>query len=216
MQTFNNFFTEFILPECFEEPKALKDTLSKVWNTKYLDLHDEQGECNVYDAFKEVLETFGMPNDATGHKRYVYMAWAIALAASFTIEAWFPQDERPKILLEQVRLWLQNSGEVVANLADTQFSDYSEHGTHTAAGEAYVVFYRFLKTLDKTKTYQNLLWMLDDAFTGEALTLQYLEKREFFNWWLIDVTPSAYHLKFPTYICTAGGIVSLDSIYLID
>jgi hypothetical protein len=210
MKTFNNCFTEFLLPEWFDGPEDLKETLRKVWDKQYSDLYDEGGNCDVYDAFKDVLEAFGMPDNVTGHKRYMYMGWAIALAASFTLKGWFPEDERPEIALEQVRSWLKQGTEVPLNLADTLFSDYHQKGAHTAAGEAYTVFYRFLKTLDQTQAYQNLLWMLDDAFTGEALTLQHLERREFFNWWVIDVTPSAYCLRFPSYLCTAGGIMTLD------
>ena len=215
MQTFNNIFTKFSLPGFFEE-KALEDVLQRVWNRRYLDLYDEEGECDVHNAFTEVLEKFGKPDDTTKHKRYVYMAWVIALAASFTIEAWFPQDTRPKLLLKQVLSWLKNETEVISDLADNCFSDYSERGIHTAAGEAYVIFYRFLKTLDETQAYQSLLCMLDGAFIGVALTLQYLERREFFNWWLVDVTPYTYYLELPKYLCTAGGIVPLDSVYLID
>jgi|GEM_PF-1171695 len=212
MKTFNNFFTEFLLPKDFNGPEKLKETLRGVWDRRYRELYDEGGDCEVYDACEDVLKAFGMPDNSIGHKRYVYMGWPIALAASFTIKGWYPEDERPGIALEQVRCWFQQGTEVPLNLADTLFSDYYQKGAHTAAGDAYAVLYRFLKTLDQTQAYQNLLWMLDDAFESEALTLQYLERREFFNWWILDVTPSAYYLRLPSYLCTAGGIVPLASV----
>jgi hypothetical protein len=211
MIALNNCFTEFILPEWFNAPQALKETLHKVWNRQYLDLYDEGGNSDLYDAFKEVIEALGMPDDLIGHKRYVYMAFGIALSARFTVKGWFPEDERPDIALEKVRCWLETGVEIPNNFAETLFPDYYRKGAHIPPGEAYTVLYRFLKTLNKADAYQSLLWLLDDAFTSEALTLKYNERRKFFNWWIVDVTPSAYCLRLPSHLCTAGGIISLDN-----
>jgi hypothetical protein len=209
MKIFNNYFSEFILPEWFNAPESLKKILRRAWNRKYSDLYDQEGNSKVYDAFKEVLETIGVPEDTTGHKRYVYIGWSIATAAYFRLAALFPEDERPKIALETACSWLRKDVEVRSNFADTLFPDYRQEKLYTR-DDAYEIIYRFVETLDKNKAYQSLLWLLDDAFTGEALTVNCNELREFFNWWIIDVTPSAYYLKFPSCFCITGGIITAD------
>lgn len=212
MQTFNNHFSEFILPEWFAPPESLKEILHRVWDKKYLDLYDQAGTWEVYDSFKEVLEAVGMPENTTAHKRYVYIGWSIASATYFRLNPLFPEDKRPEIALETACSWLRKDVEVPSNFANTLFPDY-EQGDLYRKDDKYEVIYRFAEILDKNKAYQSLLWLLDEAFTGgDALTnMKYAEIREFFNWWLIDVVPSAYCLKFPSCLCLSGGIITLDS-----
>lgn len=69
---------------------------------------------------------------------------------------------------------------------------------YQAADEAYNIFYGLLKTLNKESAYEEIIDILYDALTGDAISPFAAAKRDLFNWWIIDVVPSAYCLKLPS------------------
>ncbi len=198
MKSFTGHYTELKLSQNFELPKNLLLKIREVWNRKYRDLYDNEGKCNVEEAFEEVLQTFGMPINTIVHQRYVYMAMGIALAAQATLKHYFPDDSRPDIVVAKVNFWIENGVEVPDDFADTLFPNINEGGMYQAADEAYNIFYGLLKTLNKGAAYEVVIDILYDAIAGDAISPFAAAKRDLFNWWIINVVPSAYCLKLPS------------------
>ncbi|KYC43420.1 hypothetical protein WA1_11320 [Scytonema hofmannii PCC 7110] len=198
MKTFAGYYTEFKLPQDFELPNNLLIIIREVWDRKYRDLYENGRKCNVEEAFEEIMQTFGMPINTIEHQRYVYMAMGMALAAQATLKHYFPDDSRPDIVIAKVNNWIKNGVEVPDDFADTLFPNINEGGMYQAADEAYNIFYGLLKTLNKESAYEAIIDILYDAITGDAISPFAAAKRDLFNWWIIDVVPSAYCLKLPS------------------
>ncbi len=194
----DGYYTEFKLPQDLVIPNNLLILIHEVWNRKYRDLYENGGKYNVEQAFEEVLQTFGMPINTIGHKRYVYMAMGMALPAQATLKHYFPDDSRPDIIVAKVNNWIENGVEVPDDFADSLFPDIDEGGIYQAADEAYNIFYGLLKTLNQESAYEELINILYDAITGDAISPFAAAKRDLFNWWIIDVVPRAYCQKLPS------------------
>lgn len=69
---------------------------------------------------------------------------------------------------------------------------------YQAADEAYNIFYALLKTLNKESAYEELIDILYEAITGDAISHEAAAKRDLFNWWIIDVVPSSYCMMLPS------------------
>ena len=195
---------DFQLPQWFTGPKALQATLHEVWQTKYEDLYEDDATDEIYEAFRSVLAAFGLPDSGISHKRYVYMGLAMALAARPTLAQTYPEDKRPDFVLQKVSAWLSSGQWESQEWAELLFADYWT-GAHTEANEAYDIFRQLLKMINIKDAYRALFNILDAAINDEAISPHYWAKRAIFNWWLIDVVPAAYTLRFPATICTDRG-----------
>jgi hypothetical protein len=191
-------YTEFKLPQNLKLPNNLLDTIREVWNRKYRDLYENGGKCSAEHAFEEVLQTFGSTIDTVIHKRYVYMAMGMALAAQATLKHFFPNDSRPDVVIVKVNNWIEHGVEIPDDFADTLFPNINEGGMYQAADEAYNIFYALLKTLNKESAYEELINILYDAITGDAISPFAAAKRDLFNWWIVDVVPRAYCMMLPS------------------
>ncbi|MGL5066181.1 MAG: hypothetical protein ACRC62_39935 [Microcoleus sp.] len=190
-------YTDFKLPSNSDIPDRLQQTLRAVWDRKYDDLYERGGDSDVEEAFLEVMQAFGMPNDEISHQRYIYMAHAMALAAQPTIKHYFPEERKVEIIQAIVSCWLKDGCEIPETWADTLFANSKEIGRYQAADEAYSIFYGLVKTLNKKTAYHAILHILYDAITGDAISGFAAAQRDMFNWWLIEVVPAAYCLKLP-------------------
>jgi hypothetical protein len=191
-------YTDFKLPSNFDIPDKLQETLQTVWDRKYDDLYERDGNSDVEEAFVEVMTAFGMPNDAISHQRYVYMAYGIALAAKPTIKHYFPEEHKADIVQAIISCWLKDGGEIPETWADTLFPNINKIGKYQATDEAYNIFYGLLQTLNTKTAYNAILNILYDAITGDAISGFTAAQRDMFNWWLIDVIPAAYSLQLPS------------------
>jgi len=210
MQTFNNVFVDFCLPEWFEGPEHLRNTL-QAWNKHYAELYEDEGDDDIEEAFQEILEAFRQVNNIVEHKQYVYIAWSLALAARPTLAFYFPDDLRPDTALNTLRSWAESDVEVSSSFAKALFPDWWK-GAHTPASEAFAVFGSALTALDKARSHESVRYILDEAITGDALSPYWQAKREIFNWWLIDVVPSAYHLHLSSSLYTSKGILPTSEV----
>ena len=194
-------YREFRLPEWFDDGEGvLAKTLAEVWNRRYMDIYDRGGEADVEAAFAEVLNAIGLPTDnKITHRRYVYIAYAMALAAKPTVEKYYPENRKFEAVEEAVSLWLKGI-EVPPDFADSIFPHINEMGRYQAVNEAYNIFYNCLKTLEPESAYNAVLDILYDGITGDAISGFAAACRDMFNWWLIEVVPAAYCLKLPATI----------------
>ena len=164
------YYPKFELSINYNVPLELEETLKKAWNRRYGDLYERGGQDNVKEAFEEVLQAFGMPSDAISHRRYVYMAYAMALAAQPTIKHYFPEEYKIDSVQAIVSCWLKDSCEIPETWVDTLFPNINEIGRYQAADEAYNIFYGLLKTLNPKTAYNAILDILYDAITGDAIS----------------------------------------------
>ncbi len=198
MRIFNRgYYKEFILPPECNIPEELKLILQNVWNRKYDDLYERGGNCSVETAFEDVLKVFGMPENTISHRRYVYMAYGIALATKSTIKNYFPKESRFEKVQNTVDSWINQGVQIPEDFADKLFPDMGEFGSYQATDEAYNILYALLKTLEPKIAYDAILDILYDAMTGDAISDFAAAMRDIFNWWIIEVVPSAYCLKLP-------------------
>lgn len=191
------YYKEFILPPEGDIPEELKLILQNVWNRKYKELYETREKCSVETAFEDVLKVFGMPEDTISHRRYVYMAYGIALGTKSTIKHYFPKESRFETVQNTVEFWINNGVEIPEEFADKLFIDMGELGSYQATDEAYNILYALLKTLEPKIAYDAILDILYDAMTGDAISDFAAAMRDIFNWWIIEVVPSAYCLKLP-------------------
>ena len=61
------------------------------------------------------------------------------------------------------------------------------------------------------KDKEALLEILDDCLEGYAIFPGSQGRRDLFNWWLLEVIPAAWCLRFPESIYTIKGIISFNS-----
>lgn len=188
-------YSEFFISQRLNLPQPLIDRLREAWNKKYIELYENPGIFHVEEEFKYILNVFGAPADTISHQRFVYMAMSIAVSAQPLLKHHFPNDYRPNLVLEKVNSWLEMNTKVSDNLADLLFPDINERGISQATDEAYNIFYGLLVILNKENAYETMIDILYDAITGDAISSFAAAKRDLFNWWLIDVTPSAYCLQ---------------------
>lgn len=191
------YYTEFILPPGCDLPDELKVILQDVWNRKYKSLYERGGKLSVETAFEDVLKVFGMPEDTISHRRYVYMAYGIALATKSTIKHYFPKESRFEKVQNTVESWINKGVEIPEYFADKLFPDMGELGSYQATDEAYNILYALLKALDIHTAYDAVLDILYDAITGDAISGFTAAKRDILNWWIVEIIPSAYCLKLP-------------------
>jgi hypothetical protein len=201
-------------PELICGSSRLFNTLYKVYDSRYADFYLDNGSNDVEESFDTVLKVIGDPMDLINHQRYVTIGWAIALAAQPTIQYYFPDDSRPDTVVKHVSLWLANQIKLSGNVANTLFPEINKDGFggHPAADEAYHIFYNLIKSLDPKGAYEAIVDILYDAMTGDAIIPSSRKKRQLFNWWLIDVVPSAYYLRLPSsFYCKTWPFVPLGS-----
>jgi hypothetical protein len=102
------YYPDFQISSSFAIPKHLQDLLHKVWQRHYEELYEEDGKgtISLEETFEEVLDALHNQEDILGHSRYVLMALILALAVQPTVEAYLPDDTRPRIILILIAIWL--------------------------------------------------------------------------------------------------------------
>ena len=89
------YYNKFILPEGINIPENLQVTLQYIWNRKYMDFYEDNGgDSDVEEAFEELLDAFGKPNNVKQHKRYLYIAFTMALASQSIIKHYYPENNK--------------------------------------------------------------------------------------------------------------------------
>ena len=75
-----------------------------------------------------------------------------------------------------------------------------------AVDEAFDVFKNLLEALQPSKSQSSLLEILDDCFQGYAIFPGSENRRDLFNWWLLDVVPAVWKLETPQMLYTIHGL----------
>ena len=75
-----------------------------------------------------------------------------------------------------------------------------------ALDEAVDVFENLLRSLESSQSQNALLEILDDCFQGYAIFPGSENRRDLFNWWLLDVVPAVWKLQAPQMFYTIHGL----------
>ncbi|MFM7438020.1 MAG: hypothetical protein ACKO2V_05370, partial [Snowella sp.] len=75
-----------------------------------------------------------------------------------------------------------------------------------ALDEAVDVFENLLRSLAPSQSQNSLLEILDDCFQGYAIFPGSENRRDLFNWWLLDVVPAVWQLQTPQMLYTIHGL----------
>ena len=143
------------------------------------------------------------------HPRYVCMALILALAVEPTVKAYLPSDRKTEQIFKLVINWLKDK-EVPTEDKINQFFSQISLGNQ-AIDEALDVCKNLLQVLNSAKAKEALLEILDDCLEGYAIFPGSQGRRDLFNWWLLEVIPAAWCLRFPESIYTIKGIISFNS-----
>jgi hypothetical protein len=188
----------FTLPSWFMGPRELHELLRTYWEKRYADLFEAEGEASWRDAVEGILEAFGGPDDLPGHRKYVYMAWSLALAAYPTVKAWAPDDGRPDQVLDRVKAWTREAETLHGEDQESLFLPSIR--PPQALSEAFDVFRNLLLVLDAAQARSALMEILDDCLEGYAIFPGSEGRRALFDWWLTEVVPASWCLRLPTRI----------------
>lgn len=80
------------------------------------------GTTSLENAFEKILSALWSSSDKSSHRRYVWMAYTLALAAKPTVEAYLPNDSRSEQVLETTATWLKK--DVTSKNYDSERSHY--------------------------------------------------------------------------------------------
>lgn len=198
----SSYYPSFKISSSFEIPVSLGNLLKEIWQRHYEELYEEEadGTTSLENAFEKVLDALWSSSDLYSHRRYVWMAYTLALATQPTVEAYLPNDFRMEQVLERTATWLQNAGTSSIPEIHNLFPEVSVGSQ--AIDEAIDVFRNLQRMTDLEQAREALLEILDNCFEGYAIFPGSAGKRDLFNWWLVEVVPAAWCLQLPNTIYT--------------
>ncbi len=136
------------------------------------------------------------------------MALILSLAVEPTVKAYLLDDKKTVEIFQLVIDWFNNR-ELPTEEKINQLFPQQSLGLQ-AIDEAVDVFKNLLRVLNPAKAKEALLEILDDCLEGYAVFPGAEERRDLFNWWLLEVVPAAWCLQYPESIYTIKGLVSCD------
>ncbi len=224
-----SLYPEFKLSYSAEIPENLRDLIHSVWQYRYQELYEDQADApiSLEQSCEKILDTL---IDYYSNSSDLYLIWmGLILGASVqpTLTAYLPNDTRAKMILNlalshfistknQIQYYndfnLQEKIEFTPNLNQLKqqlFPKLSE-GTQ-ALDEALDVFKNLLQLILPSQAKTAILEILEDCFEGYAIFPGSQHRRDLFNWWLLDVVPATWCLKFPKKIYTIKGLKRFTS-----
>ena len=204
-------YPNFQISSSFEIPESLRQLLYKAWQNHYEELYEEEadGTITLEKNLLEILDALGDKDNSVCHYRYVFMALILALAVEPTIKAYLPNDKKIEQVFNLVTTWFKNQ-KVPTEEEINQLFPQKSVGSQ-AIDEALDVLKNLLQVLNFDNAKEALLEILDDCLEGYAIFPGSQGRRDLFNWWLLEVVPATWHLKFPKSLYTIKGIVPFDS-----
>ena len=204
-------YPNFQISSSSEIPESLRQLLYKAWQNHYEELYEESADGNITleETLSELLDALGDRDNSLCHYRYVYMSQILALAVEPTIKAYLPDDQKTEQIFQLVINWSKNQELSIEETINQLFPQKSVGSQ--AIDEALDVFKNLLQVLNPTKAKEALLEILDDCLEGYAIFPGSQGRRDLFNWWLLEVVPAAWCLKYPESIYTIKGIVPFNA-----
>ena len=180
-----------------------------VWQRKYREFGEDEDVVDLGSSLVAMLDVFGPYDEDLTHVRHVYLALAVALAVRPIIQIRFPGDPRPDKVVSLIREWLKRPGVVPSDFKGILFPNH-DLSAFMDADEAYVIYYETVRSIEKKNARSSVLEILDNALTGEPITVYTEDRRKVLNWLLTEAVPAAYALSEPAWLVTRKGILQND------
>lgn len=182
-------------PEVLSQPRLVA-LLRSLWSQRYVELYEEEATGSIEEAIGAVLDALWPPGDENGHRRWVAMARACALASEPTVGALEANNPEPRWALERAARFPAHGFPNPATAAIVHFPEEEIRG-HQGLNEALGVFRNLVRALDPELARHALTEMLLDCLAGHAVFPGSDGRRDLFNWWLMEVVPAAWESRVP-------------------
>lgn len=195
-----------------ENNQSYLEQLSKIidyaLNTKYQELYEKNHnyKSSLEDTIIEILDILNF--DQQGQVRYLWMGLILADAVFPTIKAYLPKDQRPEKTFNLIGKFLDNQ-EIKAQIKlflNHDLGAISEG--YQALDEALDVLRNLLTIINAELAKEALLEILDNCLEGYAIFPGSQDRRDLFNWWLLEVIPASFNLEKPPHLYTINGKVN--------
>jgi hypothetical protein len=199
--TVDGYFPRFELPSWFDGPDELKNLLAMLWGRAFFEIDDHADRTyRLHDAFVAIVEMLWGNGRALGHRRLLWMGYALALAASHTVRRHRPDELRHQRVLDATESVIR--GEAIELDPDELFPLVSL-GDMTI-DEAIDTYRNLAFALEPEQACERLLEMLEECLEDSAVHPGSQGRRDLFNWWLVQVVPAAWCERLPDRIYTGA------------
>ena len=200
-------------------PQELRELLDFAYQKKYAELYEENhGNILLENTCLKILNQLKDNDELLTYRRYFFMGLIMSNAVIPTIKIYLPNDDRTEKIYQFVNYLLTNQNltsstkfiEIIENFPKNLFPEIS-FGIQ-ALDEAVDVFENLLRSIESSQSQNALLEILDDCFQGYAIFPGSENRRDLFNWWLLDVVPAVWKLEVPQKIYTINGFQNYADI----
>jgi hypothetical protein len=201
---------KFQIPTNLKLPKQIENELLCLWNKAYGELYEEdwiddseititEGELDT-DILK-ILAFYGDASDENSLGRFIYINWILCISVKQKIAAYLSDSSEYDSVLKDLELWSKNNS---YSLSDAFANRNLNIGNAGAVMEAILVYENMLKIPARQNIIEIVADSIDSCLQGTAICHGSIDKRAIFNWLIVDVFPSAYCHKLPSYIYTGS------------
>ena len=185
--------------------EQIENELLYLWNKAYGELYEEDwidseaiiSEGELDSDITKILAFYGDGSNEDSFKRFIYINWALCIAAKPKINGYLNNRSEYDSILKDLKLWSENNS---YSLIDA-FAKYNLNtGDAGAAMEAIMVYQNMLKIPTSQYIIEIVADSIDSCLQGTAICHGTIDKRAIFNWLIVDVFPNAYFYKLPNYI----------------
>lgn len=227
---------DFKLSKTTKIPDVLQNAIHEVRQKQYKELDEANADPNnsLETNVHKILKVLDSNNDCLAYSRYIWMGIILGFATKPTVTAYLPNDLRPSFILKMIkRFFFRGQAKQLSQKFNSVITENLEYSSKVsqlceqlfphkfegsqALDEALDVFWNLLRLMDYNLAQEALLESLDDCFDGYAIFPGSQHRRDLFDWWLLDVVPATWCLKFPKTIYTIKGLepFKLDQFFEI-
>lgn len=197
--TNEGYYPRFELPSWFDGPEPLRALLGTLWSEKYFELYENDDSTHrTRDAFVAVVDALWDEGGRPGHRRLLWMGYALALAAGHMVRIHRPDESRIEQVLDATRAAIR--GDEV-DLDPDELFPMQSLGDMTL-DEAIDVYRNLVGALRSEHARERILEILETCIEDSAIFPGSDGRRDLFNWWLVQVVPAAWCERLPDRIYT--------------
>ena len=184
-------------------PNGLRGVIERAREERYRELYENNptSGLSLETALEQVLKRLG---ECSQNPRLSYfcLAMILGLAVRPTVRCYLPDEQFTRLFFQAL------FHEFFQQKKVHDFRGYYESvvGQYQALDEAILVLEGSLLVGDEVEAPSKLLDMSEICLEGYAIFPGSAERRELFDWWLLEAIPAAYLQVFPSHIYTIKGL----------
>ncbi len=189
----NNFhFTDLRLPPWLQDADDISRGIQTTWDA----LHSKKPIRIINQENRSLFQQIIDSDRTLAHLRITLLGLPMAMLAARYLEREAPQYHHNRIM-KRLRSELAGSPEPDSDVEKMDASKDVDSDEHEATYEKKVILNHAMKIGDDTQCVESVRALLQISLFQSALTTGNQGPTDRFNWFLIDVVPSAYHLRLP-------------------